>query len=195
MNLDVVILAGGRGTRLAGVWDGPKCLVPVAGRSVLQRLLEEAGRLSPRRIILSLGYRANEVVRTLAERRVGYAPVLISYDNDLSGTTQALRHTLLHARFPLLVLNGDTLPGYGLAGLVLHDERSELTESSVAWCRGQYAGAAFLNGPFAQRLLTESDAQNLETLLLSLPRYYVEEYLDVGTPERFSYATSLKEYP
>jgi histidinol-phosphate phosphatase family protein len=59
----LVVLAGGMGTRLAAVTGGlPKALVPVAGKPVLERQVELAARHGIERVLLLLGHGAEEVV-------------------------------------------------------------------------------------------------------------------------------------
>src|SRR3990167_7061162 len=41
--MNVAILCGGYGTRLAGLWDGPKCLVPLGdGGPIIAHLIRRA---------------------------------------------------------------------------------------------------------------------------------------------------------
>jgi D-glycero-alpha-D-manno-heptose 1-phosphate guanylyltransferase len=55
---DVVILAGGRGTRLSSLpGDLPKPLRPVNGRPFLSYLVDQARAAGARRVVLSLGYK------------------------------------------------------------------------------------------------------------------------------------------
>ena len=55
--MDLVILAGGLGTRLRSVVsEVPKCMAPVAGRPFLWYLLEQLRHYAVRRVILSVGY-------------------------------------------------------------------------------------------------------------------------------------------
>ncbi len=57
MEFDVIILAGGLGTRLRSVVsDLPKCMAPVNGRPFLQILIDRLRKQGNGRIILSTGY-------------------------------------------------------------------------------------------------------------------------------------------
>ena len=57
-DIDVVILAGGRGTRLQSVsGDLPKPLCAVNGRPFLAYLLDQVRGAGARRVVLSLGYK------------------------------------------------------------------------------------------------------------------------------------------
>jgi N-acetyl-alpha-D-muramate 1-phosphate uridylyltransferase len=106
----VLILAGGRGTRLGQLTDDlPKALVPVAGRPFLEHplaLLRDSGAV---RIVIAVGYRGDLIERTIGNgERFGLE---IDYAHDgptLLGTAGAIRRALplLGERF--LVLYGDT---------------------------------------------------------------------------------------
>lgn len=59
----LVIVAGGKGTRLASVaGDVPKVLVPVGGKPVLQHQLELAAATGIRDVTVFAGYRANKIL-------------------------------------------------------------------------------------------------------------------------------------
>ena len=55
-NLEAIVLAGGKGTRLRSViYDRPKPMAPVAGRPFLEWLLQEVRRQGIQRVILATG--------------------------------------------------------------------------------------------------------------------------------------------
>ncbi|HBM23892.1 MAG TPA: bifunctional N-acetylglucosamine-1-phosphate uridyltransferase/glucosamine-1-phosphate acetyltransferase, partial [Alcanivorax sp.] len=53
MNLAVVILAAGKGTRMKS--DLPKVLHPIAGRPMVQHVVDAAGALDPDNTVLIYG--------------------------------------------------------------------------------------------------------------------------------------------
>ncbi len=60
---DVLILAGGKGTRLQSVVsDRPKVMAEVGGRPFLERAIDMLARHGFRRMILSVGYLKNQVI-------------------------------------------------------------------------------------------------------------------------------------
>lgn len=60
--MEVIILAGGLGTRLRSVVDdAPKCMAPVAGRPFLWYLLEQLRGYRVSRVILSVGYLREQI--------------------------------------------------------------------------------------------------------------------------------------
>jgi bifunctional UDP-N-acetylglucosamine pyrophosphorylase / glucosamine-1-phosphate N-acetyltransferase len=60
MNLDIVIMAAGKGTRMKSKL--PKVLHKLAGRALLGHVLATAAQLQPRRLILITGHGAPEVI-------------------------------------------------------------------------------------------------------------------------------------
>ena len=107
---EAIVLAGGRGTRLAGVVDDrPKPLAMVAGRPFLAWQLDHLVDQGVRRILLSVGYRAEQVVACMGNAHRQAAIEYVREDVPL-GTGGAVRAAL--ARIDgdgAIVLNGDTL--------------------------------------------------------------------------------------
>lgn len=110
---DVVVLAGGLGTRLQTVLPPglPKVLAPIGNRPFLRLLIDRLYEAGARRIVMALGYGADAVVTFLREE--GWPvdlELLTSIESTPLGTGGALRHAL-----PLLksktevVMNGDTV--------------------------------------------------------------------------------------
>jgi bifunctional UDP-N-acetylglucosamine pyrophosphorylase / glucosamine-1-phosphate N-acetyltransferase len=60
MNLDIVIMAAGKGTRMKS--NVPKVLHKLAGRALLGHVLQTAAQLKPRQVILITGHGATEVI-------------------------------------------------------------------------------------------------------------------------------------
>lgn len=109
-DIDIVILAGGLGTRLASVFpDKPKILAPVAGLPILDHQIERLRRQGARRIILALGHLADQVCSHLDEGVEGL-DLMTSIEPEPLGTAGAVAHA-----FPLIrsdhviVMNGDSL--------------------------------------------------------------------------------------
>src|SRR3990172_8199178 len=107
--MDVVILTGGLGTRLKGVWDRPKCLIPVGGVTLLHRLFDIITPLHPKTVVLALGHLATEVDAWLAaQRKIGhdlggayshwpwFFQLGCAYENTPLGTAGALRNAVFN---------------------------------------------------------------------------------------------------
>ena len=108
--IDVAVLAGGLGTRIAGVLgDTPKVLAPVEGRPYLAWLLDWLAGFGVRRVVLCLGHLADKVETWVARHQQPDMEIVISVEPAPLGTAGGLRHArpLLRSD-PALVMNGDT---------------------------------------------------------------------------------------
>lgn len=118
-SIDIAILAGGLGTRLAGAVPGlPKVLAPVGGRPFLEHLLDWLESHGARRIVLLLGHRADQVEAHLAAHPRPRLEFAFSVEPAPLGTGGALGFA--RAKFasdPVLVVNGDTFVDGDLAAL------------------------------------------------------------------------------
>ena len=125
--MEVIILAGGLGTRLRSVVsDVPKCMAPVDGKPFLWYLLEHLRLFNVTHVILSVGY-LRESVQDWVERHKGDYPFRFSFavEEEPLGTGGgiALASSMVHGR-EAVVLNGDTFFDADL------DELLELRRSS-----------------------------------------------------------------
>lgn len=123
MNLDVIILAGGKGTRLASiVFDRPKPLALIQGKPFLDLLIEKLQKMSIiHRIILAIGYKAEQIKERYKEKK----NIFFSEEKSPLGTGGAIKKALsLTTSNPLLLLNGDSYLSFDLSSfLVFHKEK------------------------------------------------------------------------
>jgi len=140
---DIIVLAGGLGTRLRGVLpDAPKIMAPIAGRPFLDHLLLWFREQGARRVLLGLGYRADAVVRYLESHAFPGLDIETIVETEPLGTAGAIAFARPRlAGDPVLVVNGDTFVDADLnAFLTAH--RASGTEASLlaAWvdCPGRY---------------------------------------------------------
>lgn len=109
--MDVIILAGGLGTRLRSVVnDVPKCMAPIHNRPFLYYLLIYLKRcLSIDKVILSLGYKYEVVTNWIEQQTEFPFPFVYSIENTPLGTGGAIKKALSYSdTSEILVLNGDT---------------------------------------------------------------------------------------
>ncbi|HWH82396.1 MAG TPA: bifunctional UDP-N-acetylglucosamine diphosphorylase/glucosamine-1-phosphate N-acetyltransferase GlmU [Burkholderiaceae bacterium] len=102
MALDIVIMAAGRGTRMKSAL--PKVLHQLAGRSLLQHVLQTASGLGADGIVVITGHGAELVEAAAAVPGVRFARQVPQL-----GTGHAVQQAvpLLHAQGTTLILNGD----------------------------------------------------------------------------------------
>ena len=102
-DLDIVILAAGRGSRMES--DLPKVLHSLLGQPLIDHVLDAAEALNPRDIVVIVGHGREAVKATLKGRGVKFV-----VQKEQKGTGHALRctrRTLAGRRGHVMVLSGD----------------------------------------------------------------------------------------
>jgi len=102
--LAIAILAAGKGTRMKSRL--PKVLMPLAGATLVERVLKSAAALEPERRMLIVGHQAERVRATLAGQ-ADLEFVLQEPQNGTGHAVQQLLGPLEGFQGDLLVLNGD----------------------------------------------------------------------------------------
>ena len=126
--LDVLVIAGGLGTRIqSALGDTPKLLAPISGRPYLAYLLDWLRDFGAKRIVLSLGHRAQAVVDFLDRHSSScddQTVVTVTEPRPL-GTAGAIRFARpnLHTD-PVLVMNGDSFADADLCAFLAHHRRA-----------------------------------------------------------------------
>ena len=115
MNLDVVILAAGQGTRM--VSDLPKVLHPLARKPLLQHVIDTSAELNARAIHVVIGHGAELVRSTVTAPQLNF----VVQEQQL-GTGHAVAQVL-----PILQDDGVTLILYGDVPLVTESTLNALT--------------------------------------------------------------------
>ncbi len=109
---EVVILAGGLGTRLRSVVsDKPKCMAEVNGKPFLYYWLEYLINFNIEKVVLSLGYKASMVISWIKTIEKNY-PFVLDYvvETEQLGTGGGIRFALSKTiDNDVLVINGDSL--------------------------------------------------------------------------------------
>ena len=86
--LSVAILAAGKGTRMES--SLPKVLHKIAGKSLLQRVIDSCVELNPDQIFVITGHKAEEVQQSIANSK----KVHFIIQEPQSGTGHAIQHFL-----------------------------------------------------------------------------------------------------
>jgi mannose-1-phosphate guanylyltransferase len=119
-DIDVVVLAGGLGTRISPVLkDTPKILAPIGGRPYIEFLMVWLKSFGARRVVFGLGHLAGAVSDYLA----GYPPedleVVVIIEDKPLGTAGAITNVRseIHSN-PVLIMNGDSFVDADLCAFV-----------------------------------------------------------------------------
>ena len=109
MKIDVIILAGGLGTRLAAVVsDVPKPMAPVAGKPFLDHIYKGLPLNSIHRIILAVGHKYEKIEEYYGNDYQG-TPLVYSIEKEPLGTGGGIALAMNHIEMDTaIILNGDT---------------------------------------------------------------------------------------
>jgi NDP-sugar pyrophosphorylase family protein len=118
--MDAVVLAGGQGTRLrSALPDRQKVTADVAGRPFVFNIIEQIKKAGVKRIILALGYRADDVLECLKNAGSPELEILPSIEATPLGTAGALKRASEQIRSStVLVMNGDSFINADLKGFL-----------------------------------------------------------------------------
>ncbi len=126
---EVIILAGGLGTRLRSVVrDRPKPMALVSGRPFLEHLMDYWAKQGISRFVLSVGYLAGSIKAHFGRCYCGCSIEYVEEAAPLGtggGFRQALQYTLWQQQYVVLV-NGDTWFEVDLARLTRDAHQSRL---------------------------------------------------------------------
>lgn len=101
MNLDIVILAAGKGTRMKS--SKPKVMQEFVGQSFLQRVINTAKELDPNKIIPIIGYKADEIKNYFLNQQLNFV-----IQKEQLGTGHAVMQAINEITSQLtLILYGD----------------------------------------------------------------------------------------
>ena len=101
MNLDIVILAAGKGTRMKSL--KPKVMQEFVGQPFLQRVINTAKELDPNKIIPIIGYKADEIKNYFSNQQLDFV-----IQREQLGTGHAVMQAINEITSQLtLILYGD----------------------------------------------------------------------------------------
>ena len=166
--LAVAILAAGKGTRMVSTL--PKVLHELAGKSLIERVINACSDLNPDKIFVVLGHEANKIKESLSchkdINRINF--VLQNPQNGTGHAIQVLSKKLKNFKGKLLVLNGDVplIKTHTLKNLLKFHEskRSEATLITTKKTDPTGYGRVFTNGDLINSIIEEKDCQPNERL-------------------------------
>lgn len=120
----VVILAGGRGTRLAPYTSIlPKPLMPIGDRSILETVIDQLADAGARRVTLCVGYLSHLIRSVFEHRAADDVDVDFIHERDALGTAAPLR-LVDGLDDTFIVMNGDILTTLDYCALLRHHRES-----------------------------------------------------------------------
>ena len=132
----VVIMAGGRGSRLAPLTeDCPKPMLKVGDKPILQTIIEQLRAQGFRRFCVSLNYMAEVVTDHFGDGERWGVDISYVHETEPKGTAGALSLLREKPEHPIIVLNGDLLTQLDFGQLLaFHAEQ----QSTATVCLRQY---------------------------------------------------------
>jgi len=118
-DVSVVVLAGGRGTRLQGLFPHlPKPMIPVAGRPFLFWLTRWIAKHGPTHFVYSTGHLASSIEEWVADGSMPDIAREYCREDVPLGTGGGLMNCIDVCRDWVMVANGDSLVMRGIDGLL-----------------------------------------------------------------------------
>jgi len=133
--MDVLVLAGGFGTRLPPWTTGrAKPLLPMLDMTLLERVVECVPPDLIDRVVVAAGYGIDEMRAFSASGEVDYE-VILSIEEDALGTGGAIANArpLLSGSGPILVLNGDLVSSVDVESLLEHHNSKSALATLSLW--------------------------------------------------------------
>ena len=120
-----MVLAAGRGTRLAPITDTtPKPLVPVAGRPLLEHIFDFLRAGGIEEVVLNLHHLGARIEQHVGDGQRFGLDVRYSWEDPILDTGGGIKRAeALLAGEPFVVINGDSLLELRLRDVIAHHER------------------------------------------------------------------------
>ncbi|SFD49700.1 D-glycero-alpha-D-manno-heptose 1-phosphate guanylyltransferase [Chitinophaga sp. CF118] len=193
---ECIVLAGGLGTRLRSVVaDKPKCMAPVGNHPFLYYLLQYLHRQGITHVVLSLGYKAEQVIDWCREANL---PLEISFaiEPEPLGTGGAI----LHARSQIkgnefFITNGDTFFEVPLADFYSFHQQHKSSLSLALKPMVQFERYGSVQLDEKARITAFLEKQFCAEGLINGGIYLTSmEYLQsLGLPQKFSFEKEVLE--
>ena len=197
--MEVIILAGGLGTRLRSAIGNeiPKCMAPIDNKPFLWYLLRYLTRYDVSRVVLSVGYLREVIYKWVDDVRVDF-PFLFEYavEETPLGTGGGIREALKHClNDNVVILNGDTFFDVDLVRLMNEHIRmdSYLTVALKSMRNFERYGAVELATDghiiaFHEKTYCSAGLINGGVYVIDRVKLSMNEY-----PEKFSFETEVME--
>ena len=116
--MKAVIMAGGRGSRLMPLTKSiPKPLVPMVDKPVMWYIIRLLKRAGIRDIVVTLGYRGDQIVREFGDGADLGVRLHYVYESQPLGTAGGVRNAADYLDEDFLVVSGDAYTDFDLADL------------------------------------------------------------------------------
>ena len=178
-----ILLAGGKGTRLLPLTKTtPKCLIDIAGKPCIVRVMEHLKSHGVDKFIINLHHLPSMVIKTLSKYPFDilylYEPELLGFE----GTIKKLKPWVNNQ--PFVVANADTITNVDIKTMIKRRQEDVLGKITYFDIDGKTQAGTWVFGP---DYLTSPDRF---TDTYNEPNSF---WLDIGTPENLIKARKFYE--
>ena len=147
--MNAVIMAGGKGTRLAPLTDhNPKPLMPIIDKPILRYIIELLKKHGITDISVTLGYMANKIVEAFGDGRDLGVKLHYIIEKEPLGTAGSVKAAANDFKEDFLVISGDAYTDFDLTSLIeFHKSHGKLVTIAATRVEDPSAfGVMLLNG-------------------------------------------------
>ena len=147
--MNAVIMAGGKGTRLAPLTDhNPKPLMPIIDKPILRYIIELLKKHGITDISVTLGYMANKIVEAFGDGRDLGVKLHYIIEKEPLGTAGSVKAAANDFKEDFLVISGDAYTDFDLTSLIeFHKSHGKLVTIAATRVKDPSAfGVMLLNG-------------------------------------------------
>ncbi len=133
--MDVLVLAGGLGTRLRPLTEGrAKPLLRILDKTLLERVVECVPEDLVDRVVVAAGYGLDEIVQFSNSGATSY-DIALSIESEPLGTGGAVAHAIskLTGTGPVAILNGDLISSVDVRSLLAHHQKTGAKVTLSLW--------------------------------------------------------------
>lgn len=132
--MKAVIIAGGKGTRLYPLTrKTAKCMLPVAGKPILEHIIRHIASYGFKEIIVTLGSKHMQVTDYFGDGSRHGVNLVYSIERRALGTAGSLKNAEKYLSETTLVMQGDVLTNFDLSEIAsFHKEKHALVTMALA---------------------------------------------------------------
>lgn len=196
--MDVLILIGGKGTRLHSVVkDRPKPMADINGQPFLDKLIEYVSSFGHNRFILCAGYMAEYLTKYYQDMNLSHE-ILLSIEKVPLGTAGAVKNAeKLIQTDVFLVMNGDSFCPVDLTDFKAFHRRKKarISIAVVAKSKG-VRGQGLINFDASQQIVSfEEKKHNSENGYINAGIYLFNKPILSEIPRRIPYSLEKNLFP
>lgn len=117
--MHAVIMAGGKGTRLAPLTDhAPKPMMPILDKPILRYIIELLKKHGVNDITVTLGYMANQIIESFGDGKELGVRLRYTVEKEPLGTAGSVKSAASDFEEDFLVISGDAYTDFDLTELI-----------------------------------------------------------------------------